>query len=80
MPDERLRGAPIFVKIEEYKDILDVMSLVKSKINEAKNTLAKINKLKNEEDMELDEWEASIGDVEKKVEYIDRTLFEPDNF
>ena len=33
---EREEGMPVYVRIEEYKDVLDVMNLIKSKIAEAK--------------------------------------------
>ena len=71
-------GMPVFVRIEDYKDVLDIVGVLKGKIEEAKKTLAKINELKEKEDSELAEWEAEIGDVEKKIDYIDHVLFEPE--
>ncbi len=68
---------PIFVKIDEYKDILNVMNMVKSKLNDARATLAKINDLKNEEDAELELWHTGLEEVERKVDFVDKTLFEP---
>lgn len=68
---------PVFVRIDEYKDVLDVMNLIKSKIGEARETLAKINDLKNEEDVELELWHTSLEEIERKVEFVDKTLFEP---
>ena len=70
---------PVFVRIEDYKDILDIMEVLKTSIEEAKKTLAKISELKNKEDAELVEWKSEIIDVEKKVDYIDHILFEPEN-
>lgn len=69
---------PLFVKIEEYKDVLDVVNMIKTKIEDAKRTLSKINELGNEEDAELEQWHATIEEVERKVEFIDKTLFEPE--
>jgi len=66
----------VFVKIEDYKDILEVMSILKNKVEDAKSTLRKINELKNEEDAELELWSTGLEDVERKIEYIDK-LFEP---
>ncbi len=71
-------GMPIFVRIEDYKDVLDIVGMLKTKIEEAKKTLAKIEELKEKEDSELAEWKAEIGDVEKKIDYIDHVLFEPE--
>jgi len=70
--------APVFVKIEDYKDILDVLDLIKDKLADAKRTLADINELKNDEDSELELWSSTLSEMERKLEDIDRTLFEPE--
>ena len=69
---------PVFVKIEEYKDVLDVVNMIKNKMEDAKRTLAKVNELKNEEDAELEMWHAALEEVERKVTHIDKTLFQPE--
>ncbi len=71
--------APVFVKIEDYKDILDILELIKDRLGEAKRTLADINDMKNEEDEELGMWSSTLNEIEKKIESIDRTLFEPES-
>ncbi|MGM5487385.1 MAG: hypothetical protein ACQESG_00385 [Nanobdellota archaeon] len=74
------KDAPVFVKIDEYKDVLDVIELVKAKIKESKTTLARINELKNTEDTEIETWTNELDEVERKIEFVDRTLFEPEAF
>jgi len=71
------REATVFIKIEDYKDVLDVLDLIKDRLGEAKRTLADINELKNDEDAELELWGSTLNEIEKKIEDIDRTLFEP---
>ena len=70
---------PVFIKVEDYKDVIDVMELIKTKILEANGVLEKIRKLKAEEDAELELWNANLEDIERKISYIDRTLFEPED-
>jgi len=72
-------GAPVFVKIEDYKDILDVLDLIKDRLAEAKRTLADINELKNDEDAELELWSSTLNEIENKLDDIDRSLFEPES-
>ncbi len=72
-------GAPVFVKIEDYKDILDVLDLIKDKLAEAKRTLADLNELKNDEDAELELWSSTLNEIENKLDDIDRSLFEPES-
>lgn len=67
----------VFVKIDEYNDILDIIALINEKVNQSRTILGKINDLKNQEDSELDAWKNSLNDVERKLRFIDQTLFEP---
>jgi hypothetical protein len=70
---------PVYVKIEDYKEVLDIMNLIKTKINEAKKVLNNIYDIKNQEDAELDDWSNELEEVERKVNFIDNALFEPNN-
>lgn len=69
--------AQVFVKIDNYKDILSTVGLIKNKLDDAKNTLAKVRELKNQEDSELENWDGKLSEIESKIEEIDRILFEP---
>ena len=71
---------PVFVKIDEYNDVLSLLKTIKRKLSEAKDTLAKIHDLKNEEDHQLEMWQSTLGEVEKKVDFIDHSLNEPEHF
>lgn len=75
---EQRAGAPVFVKVEEYKEILDVLDMVKGKIKEIRETLGNVNALRNEEDAELSMWSNTINEIEKKIESIDKIMFEPE--
>lgn len=77
--DYMAAGMPVFIKIDEYKDILEVMSLIKNKLDQAKKTIGKINELKNKEDAQIDAWKENLEDVERKVNMIDSVLFEPES-
>ena len=70
---------PVFVKIEDYKDVLDILSVIKSKLSETKNVLANLSDLKSKEDAEINSWTLAVDDIDKKMQYIDHTLFEPEN-
>jgi len=74
MADETM---PVFVRIDEYKDVLDIMNMIRNKLEEAKATIAKINELKNEEDSELELWRTGAEEIERKIAFVDKVLFEP---
>lgn len=69
---------PVFVKIEEYKDVLDTVNLIKSKMMEARNILSEIESIKQEEDAEVQQWTENIEELEGKISQIDKALFEPE--
>mgnify|MGYP001159538911 CR=1 FL=1 len=69
---------PVYVKVNEYKEVLEVVNLIKNKIKDARQTLEDINRLKNEEDAELEIWHTSIEEVERKIDFIDKIMFEPE--
>ncbi|HJN56600.1 MAG: hypothetical protein QF436_00075 [Candidatus Woesearchaeota archaeon] len=71
--------APVFVKMEDYKDILDILGLIKDRLDEAKRTLDDINELKNNEDSEIKMWNSTLDEIGRKIEDIDKTLFEPES-
>ena len=71
---------PVFVKVHDYNDVLELMRTIRRKLDEAKETLAKVNDLKNEEDHQLELWQNSLAEIEKKVDFIDHSLSEPEQF
>ena len=75
---EQRSGMPVFVKVDEYKEILDVLDLIKNKVREVQDTLGDINGLRDEEDAEIEIWGNTIKEIEKKIEGIDKMMFEPE--
>ena len=75
---EQRNGAHVFVKVDEYKEIMDVLEMIKDKLNEIRNILGNINSLRDEEDAELTMWNSAINDIEEKIDNIDRMMFEPE--
>lgn len=67
-------AAPVFIKIEEYKEILDIVSLLKNKIGEGREIIARLNKIKEEEDNELSVWSSELDDIAGKIDAIDKSL------
>jgi len=70
-----MKDAPVFVKIEEYKDIVDILSLTHDKIKKARELLRQIEELKKQEDLTVDTWKQELDQVEERVGDIDRKLF-----
>ncbi|MAG08045.1 hypothetical protein CMO89_01095 [Candidatus Woesearchaeota archaeon] len=73
---ENVSKPPMFIRIDEYEDIQDIMRVVKKKLDQAKSILNRIYSLKTDEDAEIDRWNSILEDVEGKMDSIERALFE----
>ena len=71
-----MEDKPMFVKIEEFKEIENTMELVKSKIDDAKASLTRIESLKREEENEINQWKYELEEIQKKVMSIEEKLSE----
>jgi len=76
MEPTNIPGKAIFVKLNEYKDIIELIDTLKDKLGQAKSTLEKINNLKAEEETEVELWQNSINEIERKITMIDKSLFD----
>lgn len=70
---------PVFIKIENYEDVLDVVNLIKEKVAGIKNVFSQVEQLKKEEDNKIVEWRKNIEQIDSKINNIDQILFEPEN-
>jgi len=73
-----MNNTPVFIKIDSYNEVLDIIDVVKAKMKKCKNILDEIDQLKTEEDEQIIDWKNIIDDISEKVYFIDKTLFEPD--
>jgi|TARA_B100000315_G_C14570499_1_gene585217 predicted nucleic acid-binding Zn-ribbon protein len=64
----------IFVKINEYNEVLKIMQIVKEKIAKTEETIKKLSDLKEEEINELSDWSKKIETVKNNVEEMEKQL------
>lgn len=64
----------VFIKLDEYKESLKLFDQLKEKIGESERILEKIQKLKEDEDTEIELWHSSLKEINKKIEYIDNLI------
>lgn len=70
--------APAFVRIDNYKNVMNALQATKEKIVQAKALLAKIAEIKSEEDAIVANWNAALDAVEERVAESDAALLEPE--
>ena len=71
--------APLFTRVEDYKDILGATDNIKDSLRATDDILKRINEIKLEEDREYEKWKNILLDVYKKINYVDRLCFEESN-
>ncbi|MEK6857323.1 MAG: hypothetical protein AABX39_01920 [Nanoarchaeota archaeon] len=69
---------PVFVKLDEYKELVKVLEETKEKLVNAKELLSKIEELKRQEDAELESWNTEISEAEERIDDVDKILLKPE--
>ena len=69
------KTGPIFIRIDKFKESLELFENIKEKIEELKEHLENTKKLKEEEEKSLTSWEIEIQKIKKQIEQIDKNIF-----
>lgn len=70
------QGKTLFVKIDKYKEVMNTLDQIKSKLEDSERILSKLTEIKAEEDKELEGWHIDLEDLKDKLLEVDRKLFE----
>lgn len=65
----------LFIRIEKYKEALESIEQIKVRINEVEHTLIGLEKMRRQEDLEIEKWRRDLNSVKQKLLGIDNTLF-----
>ena len=71
-----IMAVPVFVKINEYRELLDVVDVLKQKLKETRSSLQVLKELKAQEDKELAEWEKNVSEIGKRLSFVDSAFFD----
>ena len=69
---------PIYLKIEEYKDLVAIMNAIKDSIAKAETLIDDVNQLRDEEDKELSGCIDLLTEVKDKIASIDAVILNPE--
>ena len=67
---------PIFVKTDQYQNMIDGINEIKNKIKECGFFVADLNDIKNKKDKEFNKWRSNLEDMQRKVSIVEKSLFE----
>lgn len=68
---------PVFVKIDEYKQVLDTLGLIRKNVAEAKKIFSELTAIKDREGAELQTWGTNLDEIEEKLGEIDKMMVDP---
>lgn len=69
-----IESNPVFVKVEKYKEIMDIINVIDKKIGNVKQILTDLDELKSREDDEIASWQKNIEDVGHKLDSLKEEL------
>jgi len=66
--------APVFVKIGKYKEVEEMITQIKTKVEDARAILNKLNQMKSEEEHELHDWSEDLKQIEEKISALEHSM------
>tara|TARA_Y100000310_G_C20580890_1_gene762906 strand:+ start:638 stop:1315 length:678 start_codon:yes stop_codon:yes gene_type:complete len=76
LPKKIIDNRPVFVQIDDYKDAMNNIEVLKQKIREVEYMLDRLNEIKSEEQIEISNCETSLNKIKESLIGIDKKLFE----
>ncbi len=71
-----MENVPIYVKVDKYKELVDTLKAITTKIESIDRTIEKVNQLKAQEDLQLQAWSENLGDIKARMEKINKSFYD----
>ncbi|NQU79205.1 hypothetical protein HQ545_05560 [Candidatus Woesearchaeota archaeon] len=75
-PKQRDANGPRFIKTDDFRQVLEQIEDIKSKFKEEDDILFRITEIKNAQDSKFEDFRQSLEDMQRKLLFVDRSLFE----
>lgn len=72
----RHEKGPIFVEVNDFKKMLEEVTHIKNELKSGDTSAEKTLDIKNEQDRKFTKFKSIVEDLERKILYVDKTLFE----
>ena len=75
-PDRTIKsGGSLYVRVDKFKTALDHISAIRGDLRKSEDDVIKLESLKHEKDKSFDKFKLSLDDLQKKLIFVDKTLF-----
>ena len=72
---ERPSGKTLYVKVDKFKAALGTITMVRSDLRKSEEALIKLEDIKGAKDKSFDRVKSALDDLQKKLIFVDKTLF-----
>lgn len=69
-------GKPLYILISQYKHVLAEVNEARNILKTAEENVMNLNTIKNKTDKEFGAWRQAVEDMQRRIIFIDKTLFE----
>jgi len=66
---------PVFIRIDKFEESLQIFNKTKKQLAEIENMLKGIQRIKGEEERELEYWENEINSIKEQIDKVDKDIF-----
>ena len=73
---ERPTARTVYVRVEDFKAMLGTINIIRNDLRKSDEALMKLESIKNSKDKSFDRIKLHLDDLQKKLIFVDKTLFE----
>ena len=77
--NKKERPGQLFIEVDEYKNILEDITIIRNKVKESDYVAEALTDLRNKVDVEFEKWREDFEEMQRKLLYMDKVLFEGNN-
>jgi peptidoglycan hydrolase CwlO-like protein len=71
-----MENVPIYVKVDKYKELVEVLKAINTKLQSIDKTIERVNQLKSQEDLQLQSWTENLSDIKGRLEKINKAFYD----
>lgn len=71
-----MENIPIYVKVDKYKEVVDVLNAINAKLQAIDKTIERVNQLKSQEDLQLQSWSENLTDIKGRLDKINKAFYD----
>ena len=67
---------PLYIMVDYYRAVIEEINETRNLLKNSEDILFRLNEIKNEEDKKYESWRIEMEDIQRKLIFVDKTLFE----